>query len=151
MKKLKVSCHIILLFSFALSGCATTSFQTGKPIKVEGATFTRRYTQDDKGLAFDDMINEFKKHGTTKTKASQAEIWYYSTLVVAGVGGYLIGYNLGSSSDSKQSGILAGLGLIGLSFVPAYYTDKNMVDAVETYNKDVSKTKSARVTWTLSY
>ncbi len=127
-------------------GCATNTvpFTKGKSIEVEGSFFSRAFKQDGKPVRFDDVTSNLKKEESSKDKASASEIWYYTALVSSGVGGYLVGYNALSSSissDSKQTGLLLGVGILGVAFASAYFSDKALTEGVEAYNSSLPKNK----------
>ena len=138
------------VFLFVLASCATApSFNTERPLESKGNFFTKSYSQDGKPVQVEEVYSKLKYNPATQGKAAAGQIWYYGTLVSAGVGGYFIGYNLFSKADSKTktNGLLVGTAFIGASILGAYFADQNLSQAVETHNKSFSKgNKAARVT-----
>lgn len=110
--------------------------KVGQKIEIKGASFfSRQYQQEGKNLELTDMFEKLGKQESTKDKANKGKYMFYGSMGLAAVGGYLIGYNLVSSSSSRSSDMMTGVLVAGAGFGLAYFAASNIDEAVETYNR----------------
>jgi len=135
MKKILV----LFLTGVTMSACVTTvPMKSGQKIEMKGSSFlTRQYQQEGKNLELSDMFEKLGKQDSIKDKVNKGKYMFYGSMGLAAVGGYLIGYNLVSSSSSRSSDMMTGVLVAGAGFGLAYLAASNMDEAVETYNRGV--------------
>src|SRR5687767_13798198 len=93
----KLSLVGLLMSCVAFSACSTAKLNWERPIETEHTLFGTMYRQEGKNLDRDEMANQLKIH-----PASQETMKGWSTvngfaLVTSGVGGFLIGWPIGTS------------------------------------------------------
>src|ERR1044072_1226967 len=121
--------------SWLLNGCALAPFNGKQPIQIEGESFfTRVYKQDGKPFNANQMYEHLENDPDTKDLAESSDYLRWVAIVPAAIGGYMVGYNLPSSSSKKGSQIAIGVGLVALALIPAYYSDKKLMESVRIYN-----------------
>lgn len=138
MKNLKFTFLGVCLI---LTGCVTESvkLKPGHPIKTDGSFVSRTFMQDGNKVGIEDLFSQLKENKETNASASKGEMWYYGAFAPAAVGGYLIGYNLFSKSDSKIDGLSVSAVLVGTAMIAAYYADQYLMESVDIYNRKVPK------------
>lgn len=153
---------IIIFTLFCTAACVTPApFTPGKPVIIEGGYFSRKFMQDGKAInplhlvgklkaENDPIINNLTNKDLIKEKAKWSEIWFYTGAVFAGVGGYMLGYNLASSSvssNTRSTNLLVSAALIAAAFGIGSASDSLMVESTELYNKSLSGKKGSKIKW----
>jgi hypothetical protein len=130
--------------SFALNGCGVAPFKAGQPVQAVGENFfTRVYKQDGTVFNVNQLYAHLEEDPDTKEMAEASDYLRWAAAVPALVGGYMIGYNLPSSSSKKGSQIAIGAGFVALSMIPAYFSDKKLNESVKIYNRKLGVKTSA--------
>jgi hypothetical protein len=141
----------VLLVSWILvftSGCATFPFQEGKKILKERKFLAKEYLQEGKKLRMDDMIFHLKQYEHAKDKISTGEGWMYSAALTGGTGSFLLAFNLIDNNrgvQTRDTQLIVGAGLMVLSIISGYISDKYINDGIDQYNEQhVGKKTSMR-------
>ncbi|MBX9767169.1 MAG: hypothetical protein K2X47_07855 [Bdellovibrionales bacterium] len=126
--------------------CTSVLVRPGVPIEARGTSFlTRTYAQDGTFVATGSVFSELASNPKTAHLGSTTNTLFWTSGLLAGAGGYCVGYSLFSSkmsSEEKNKMLLGGIGLIGLSAIATYYLDQYATEALEIYNSNASKKKS---------
>lgn len=133
------------ILTVLLSACASEPFRPGYSVGVEGPFYNRKYIQAGHEVSIDEMMRQLREYKESKEPALYGQILYYGALASAFTGGFLVGYGAVSDSDSKSTMLLAGVGLIGVSAVAAYFGDQQLMQAVDAYNQKLGIKKTSQV------
>lgn len=137
----------LLLFTVAaalLSSCATAPFQEGRRIEPKGSFVARSFEQEGKKVDSFAVIRSLKQNSKAKDSAAKAEGFLYASMIAGGAGGFLLGYQLFSSSESKGTGIGIGAGLVALALIGGAIADHALLEGVEFYNQQLDTKKRKR-------
>lgn len=149
MKKI----FLFLVCGFLLNACVTTApMKLGKPVEVKGeGFFSRHYEQEGRVLDLPDAFDKLSLNSATKDKAQKTKYMYYGSLSLAAVGGFLIGYNLVSTSGNRSQNMMTGVLVAGGGFALGYYTSLQLNEMIDIYNQSLGyRKKKSSMNWRLT-
>lgn len=127
------------------SGCSIAKFNPDKPIQIESTLLGSSYRQDGKTININEMADELSTRDASKQAMSNYKAVYYPAMGLAGVGGFLIGWNLGDSSSNKSSTPLyIGAGLVAAGIGLGIVADNILKSGVESHNRSKGGKSSLR-------
>lgn len=138
MKKIiLISLCLLLLFLPVMAWAGDESLQK---IEIKKTALGNQYYYKDIPLTMTQLDQQLKKVPETEPEIKKAKGFFVSSIVFAGAGGYLIGYQLGTAAagrDPKWEQAGYGVVSIVLGGYCAKQADKHYEKAVEIYNSYV--------------
>lgn len=114
------------------TGCVNfVKFDDTKPIQVVDHALGTSYRQEGKDVDIMSLWDGLEKNPKSKDEVENIRPLFYSSMGLAGIGGFLIGYN---SVSGNSSGLLSGVVLAGAGIGLGAYIDRKTKTAVEEYN-----------------
>ena len=142
MKKIlltTVFCCAILI-AFSQSGTGT--------IEMKQSFFGTTFTQNGKILKMKDLLSVMQPNETAYAYMKKARNKNTVGSIFGGVGGFLVGYTLGTAiggKDPKWAVAGVGAGLIGAGVLFSVDAGKNAKRAVNTYNQSLQNSNAKTV------
>ena len=130
---------IILLLMIAVISTASYS----QKIDTEKTSGGYKFTQNGNKLSFSQLVDAMKNDQEAYALAKSAKSNYIASQVVGGVGGFVVGWNLGTAiGGGKPNWTIAGMGaaLIIVSIPITSNSIKKMKKAVDHYNSNITST-----------
>jgi hypothetical protein len=135
-------------FSLSESCLAQTSGERIEMIKTFGGV---KFSQSGRALRPRDVLQTMESNADAHEAFTKAKTNLDMATVFGGVGGFMIGWPLGTAiagGDPQWGLVAAGAGLALMSIPFSSYFKKHATNAVEIYNGDVSvRAKPLRVDW----
>ncbi len=127
---------LVLSLVFAMSGCAhPAKFDSSKPVEIQRGFFGPPILQNGSPVNPVETMNAFEAVPEAESSVRTAKLLFWPTVLMAGAGGYFVGYGLGSGN--KKNEIPIGAGLIAGSAVLSYFQRNAVADAAESYNRSL--------------
>jgi hypothetical protein len=121
----------------------TTETQVKDTIQYQKAGMGYKYTLNNEPLTLDKMSNIMQDNPTSVELIKKAKSTTGLITILGYVGGFLIGYPLGTAmrgGEANWSLAAIGCGFIAVAIPIASAADKNLLKAVQTYNMDAPTT-----------
>lgn len=137
---------LFCLVTLTLAACATPKFRamdTTKPIEYSDSWRDSFLKQDGESIVPTVAYENFAADPATRDAVSGYKPWLYSGFVLAGVGGYMIGYD--AFSKDKKNLWIAGAGLVALSFWPMTIAENKLKSAAQIYNQRFTKKRGSKL------
>ncbi len=120
-----------------------TTNSKAQEIKIEKTFSGYKITQNDKRLTLKSLTNALRPNKEAYMLLKSAKSTHITAIIIAGIGGFAIGYPLGKSlRGGKTNWALmgAGVGALGLSIPVSLSSNKKLEQAVEVYNSGLKNT-----------
>jgi hypothetical protein len=138
----------VLLIAVALGGCAANRlppYDPSKPVEIDG------YKQEGRAIDPESLKDGLLKEDGSKELVEKSQAISVPALILAGVGGALIGWPLGeaASGSSDPTWVLAGVGggVAAAGIGLGLWADAAFRDAVKTHNGQVGSGREPSARW----
>lgn len=133
--------------AFSLTACVSMApFQRDKPIEVDSSGWGTQYRQDGKIVEPFSLLDGLSEDPATREEFGNTKAIHYGSLVLAGVGGYMIGYNsvkmpdeTDDQTNSRRANMNTGIGLALVGIGLGVYVGHRVDSAVRTFNSSKGK------------
>lgn len=152
MKKYIICCIICQLFLIVSSNYAQDS--TKSTITIKKSAFGRKYIHQDKKLKLKELKTLLTQEPATEQELSTAQKYYRPAMIFSTVGGFCIGWPIGSAlggtEDPAWELAIAGGGITIVALILGGKADKHFENAVHIYNKQIENhTKKSNISFKL--
>jgi len=129
------------ILTFIIVVLTTAGFS--QKINIEKTFGGYKFTQNGKNIKFSQLDNIMKSDAQAYALAKSAKSSYMLAQIIGGVGGFMVGWPLGTAiGGGKPNWTLAGIGagLIVVSIPISSSANKKMKKAVNKYNASLTET-----------
>ena len=130
-----------LILTFIVVVISTASYS--QKINMETSFGGYKFTQNGETLKLSEVVNIMKSDNNAYELAKSAKSNYVLSQIMGGVGGFMVGWPLGTAiAGGKPNWILAGVGagIIVVSIPITSSANKKMRKAINLYNSGISST-----------
>jgi hypothetical protein len=119
--------------------------QAGAHVDIEAGLLTTSYEQNGEEIDPGSMVQEVKKDPDAAVHVKRSRAWGIGAIVVAGVGGGLVGWSLGYAieGDPNWALIAVGGGAIAASIPLMVVSNSQLRKGVERYNDNLGEPDTA--------
>lgn len=131
----------VAVFSILILGCTGApkkAILSNERIMVYGDFVSKTYQQKGETILYPDLINALEVMEETKVSARKSKRWSYFTLPSAVAGGAVAISSLvdnNQSTGGRDGRLIAGLGLVGISLMTAFFAQENLDQSVDEFNQ----------------
>jgi hypothetical protein len=132
-----------LFFTIFIFFFLKLSFCNAQKIEIEKVFGGYKYTQKGDKMTLQDLARTMESNPEASKLIRQAQTNNTISLITGGIGGFLIGYPIGTAISGKEPNwILAGIGagIAIISFPLSSSANKKAKQAIELYNSSLKST-----------
>ena len=132
----------LLAFS---TGCVTpVAFKPDRPIESEAAFLSHTYRQDGQQVPYPTLLGGLKQVEASRQEATAAQGWAIGGAVVAGAGGFGVGYGVTLAIDGNSEAwawLAGGAAVTAVGMWLGSISDGHAAAAVEAFNGQLRPAK----------
>jgi hypothetical protein len=127
----------VLAFSLSAHAFFPVNMKDSVAVDIDRGIMGTKYRQNGKLLKLGSVYGTVGEYSEAESDVAASKRWFYPGLVAGGVGGFLIGFPIGSSLGGGEFNapmFYSGLGVLAVALVLSKVADNHLVKAVEKYN-----------------